>query len=332
MGDTASPAPTAVPPQPPAEGEFAQWRLGALFLISVLGLFLELLLIRWIGTEIRIFAYLQNTVLVVCFLGLGMGCLDSRRTFSLRSMLVPLLLLSALLAVPTTRIFLGPRITELLGKMGGLEFWGSDESTGWEFIAAAVLGLSLTAGFLYLLWATFVPVGRLLGRLMADDPRPIRAYSVNVAGSLIGIWLFVACSALSLPPVGWFAAFALPALLLLGTGGKSKLGDAAMLAGIVGLGAVAGIEPGWRETHWSPYQKLCVSAREDTIESSIWVRMGTRLPFWDNASGSHLIAVNNVGYQSTVNLQPEYIAAHPEEFRKPEQDGKLPPDLTGYAI
>ena len=45
-----------------------------LFLVSVLGLFLELMLIRWIGTEIRIFAYLQNTVLVVCFMGLGLGC------------------------------------------------------------------------------------------------------------------------------------------------------------------------------------------------------------------------------------------------------------------
>jgi hypothetical protein len=46
----------------------------ALLLISAAGLFLELLLIRWIGTEVRIFAYLQNTVLVVCFLGLGMAC------------------------------------------------------------------------------------------------------------------------------------------------------------------------------------------------------------------------------------------------------------------
>jgi hypothetical protein len=44
-----------------------------LFLISVLALFLELLLIRWIATEVNIFAYLQNTVLMVCFLGLGMG-------------------------------------------------------------------------------------------------------------------------------------------------------------------------------------------------------------------------------------------------------------------
>ena len=63
----------------------------AVFLISAAGLFLELLLIRWVSTEIRIFAYLQNTVLVVCFLGLGMGCWDARRRpFALRDLLVPL--------------------------------------------------------------------------------------------------------------------------------------------------------------------------------------------------------------------------------------------------
>src|SRR5258707_920262 len=79
----------------------------ALFLVSVLGLFLELLLIRWIGTEIRIFAYLQNTVLVVCFLGLGMGCWTSRRQpFQLRQMLVPLFILVLLMAVPLSRSFL----------------------------------------------------------------------------------------------------------------------------------------------------------------------------------------------------------------------------------
>ena len=36
-----------------------------IFLISILGLFLETLFIRWIGTEIRIFAHLQNTIPVV---------------------------------------------------------------------------------------------------------------------------------------------------------------------------------------------------------------------------------------------------------------------------
>jgi len=32
----------------------------SIFLISVVGLFLELLLIRWVGTEVRLFAYLQT--------------------------------------------------------------------------------------------------------------------------------------------------------------------------------------------------------------------------------------------------------------------------------
>ena len=67
--------------------------LRAIFLASVLGLFLEMLLICWIGTEVRIFAYLQNTVLVVCFLGLGLGLFTSRQPYTLRQMLVRLALL-----------------------------------------------------------------------------------------------------------------------------------------------------------------------------------------------------------------------------------------------
>src|SRR5205807_6110548 len=103
---TAAPAPVAAPASPTL----------ALFLISAVGLFLELLLIRWVSTEIRIFAYLQNCVLVVCFLGLGMGCWDARRRpFVLRELLAPLAVLVALLAVPTTRVALGEISTMFSG-------------------------------------------------------------------------------------------------------------------------------------------------------------------------------------------------------------------------
>ena len=44
-----------------------------LVLSSVLGLYLELLLIRWISSEIRIFAYFKNFVLIACFLGFGLA-------------------------------------------------------------------------------------------------------------------------------------------------------------------------------------------------------------------------------------------------------------------
>jgi len=42
-------------------GTLARWDAG-IFLVSVLILFLELVLIRWIGTEIRVFAYLGNLI------------------------------------------------------------------------------------------------------------------------------------------------------------------------------------------------------------------------------------------------------------------------------
>ena len=44
-----------------------------LFAVSFIMLFLELLLIRWIGMELQIFAYFRNLVLISCFLGIGLG-------------------------------------------------------------------------------------------------------------------------------------------------------------------------------------------------------------------------------------------------------------------
>jgi len=54
-----------------ALGGFSWWQLA---LWSLLSLFFELLMIRWISSEIRIFAYFKNFVLVACFLGFGLGC------------------------------------------------------------------------------------------------------------------------------------------------------------------------------------------------------------------------------------------------------------------
>jgi spermidine synthase len=293
-----------------------------LFLISVLGLFLELMLIRWVSTEIRIFAYLQNTVLVVCFLGLGMGCLDCRKPFALRHVLLPLLVLTGLLAVPTTRVFLGHTITDMLGQVGGMEFWGAGGSSGWAAAAYAVIGVALTFGLMVLLWATFVPVGRLLGRLLDDHPRTLWAYSVNVAGSLVGIWLFVACSAVGLPPVGWFAVFAAGAVLLLGTEGRSKLADVGMLAALLAFGWLAGYEPGWQETRWSPYQKLAVLDLGRPPEPTAWDRLGGERTPPTRDIGTHFIAVNNTGYQATIDLDPARAAANPDRF---------PPEQLGYS-
>src|SRR5579859_5761089 len=74
------------------------WR--PLALISLLSLFTEMLMIRWVSSEIRIFAYFKNFVLVACFLGFGLGCYLCRRTIRLAAMISPLLLLTIILKTP----------------------------------------------------------------------------------------------------------------------------------------------------------------------------------------------------------------------------------------
>jgi hypothetical protein len=67
-----------------------------LALVSVFSMFLEMLVIRWISSEIRIFAYFKNFVLIACFLGFGVGCYLSRRRINVLAFLAPLVLLATL--------------------------------------------------------------------------------------------------------------------------------------------------------------------------------------------------------------------------------------------
>jgi spermidine synthase len=304
------------PPHSAADrDEFA--RLGpcnqtlTLFLVSVLGLFLELLLIRWISTEIRIFAYLQNTVLVVCFMGLGMGCLTCKKPVVVRETLLPMLMLAGLLAIPFTRHALGG-ISELLSLLGDFLIWANGVSRQ-PFLTPALvaMGLLLTLILMILIWNIFVPLGRLTGRLLDEHPRTILAYSVNVAGGLVGIWLFVLLSAWEQPPFVWFAVAAGLLLCLVAPHAcdRSAQVDSGLLIALVVLGWFAGREPGALEVRWSPYQKLVVHE----ANSSDGGLMGL---------GKYVVTVNNAGYQAIIDLSPRNVGSDPKRF---------PPEMRGLS-
>jgi hypothetical protein len=79
--------------------------IGRIFLLAtglghVFGLFLELLMIRWVSSEISVFAYFKNFGLIACFLCFGMGCYLSRRTINLTVTIVPLVTLALTCALP----------------------------------------------------------------------------------------------------------------------------------------------------------------------------------------------------------------------------------------
>ncbi len=278
----------------------------AIFLISVLGLYLEMLLIRWIGTEVRIFAYLQNTVLVACFLGLGIGCFTCRKPIRLRESLVPLAILLLLMAVPLTRRIIG-NASELLSVMQDMVIWAQVRTaTLWEAILCVVIGLIITFVLMILVVDVFVPIGRLLGRLMDEHPHTIWAYSVNIAGSLVGTWMFVLMSLFYLPPFAWFVVVIALALLFSWKLRQDRWINLALLAVMLGLAWFSGLVPGAIQVVWSPYQKLTVTAADPETKRS----------------DKYLVTVNNVGYQSMVDLSEANTAQKPDIF---------PPEMRGLS-
>ncbi len=278
----------------------------AIFLVSVLALFLEMLLIRWIGTEIRIFAYLQNTILVASFLGLGLGSFTSGQSIALRQTLVPMTVLLLLMAIPSSRETLGHG-SELLSVLGDLVIWGGAVSANrWSTMLSIVLGLAISYLMLILVVDMFVPVGRLLARLLNDHPRTFRAYSANLAGSLVGTWLFVVLSFFHQPPWVWFVIVCGLVCVFVAREPDDRRLNLALIAAVVTLAWFAGRVPGALEVVWSPYQKLVLLVPNHQ----------------KGEIGDYVVTVNNTGYQMMADLSSS----------RPAVDGtRYPPEFHGLS-
>lgn len=284
------------------------WR--GLVISSVFGLYLELLLIRWISSEIRIFAYFKNFVLIACFLGFGIGCYLCRRAISTATLVVPLLFMSALIAVPWAPLQMLVRtLPVLLGATSEMQIWGVgrvplSSSAFSGLLLAAIVTLPLFA----LIAVTFIPVGQLVGYYLETSRSGVAAYSVNVVASMIGIALYTALCFASQPPVVWFIVAAILAVALLWPVSWPRAAAAMAFLGCVALIAWgAQSEPG--STYWSPYQKLNLEAE--------------RL---DGEVIAYNLRTNSSWYQKILDLSPEFAARHPDLFRE------IPLDLNGFNI
>src|ERR1700747_2995980 len=83
-----------------------------IFAISMAALYFELLVIRYFGTEIRIFAYLKNITLIAGFCGIGIGMVLVKVPSRLRNW-IPLLFAFLFLSARYSR-FLGLNAYRLL--------------------------------------------------------------------------------------------------------------------------------------------------------------------------------------------------------------------------
>jgi protein-L-isoaspartate O-methyltransferase len=274
-----------------------------LFIVSVASLFLELMLIRWISTEVRIFAYLQSSVLVVCLMGLGMGCFQSHAAIDLRRMFIPLGVIVALLSIPFTRYRLAA-ISEILATFGDFHIWfmNSEIVSPMLMVLMLLWALALTSMILFMVWVAFIPMGQMIGRLIEEHNSTVAGYSINVAGALVGITLFTLLSIIGTGPTTWFLVLALM-LLFLATnyqlGRKLNLALALAIPLVVAVGQTTQLGD---EVVWSPYQKLQYVTMTDTDPSN------------GHAYTRRRIYVNNTGYQEAFDLRLETINRTPEIF------------------
>jgi spermidine synthase len=268
-------------------GGFSYWLL---ILFSVAGMFFEMMMIRWVSSEIRVFAYFKNFVLVACFFGFGLGCYFSKRRINLIALFLPLLLLCLLIVLPWTPLrTLITMLPSLLGSSADVQIWGVPSMpTDWGMTIAAIL---ITVPIFALLVFCFIPFGQIVGWLLENAGRGIRAYSVNVIAGLAGIALFTGLCFADTPPMIWLAVFAV--VMVAGLWKIPRLRWTALALSTACV-VLVGIPRGdGLTTYWSPYQKL-----------SVW-------PIYDGRDViSYEISTNDTWYQRIVNLSPEFLRRH----------------------
>ena len=265
-----------------------------LVLISLLALFLELAIIRWLSTEVRIFAYFKNFALMASFLGFGTGCLlhqHSERMFytwfpKLCIYLTLIIALAPLIGI-THVIFVDPREFFLLGS--GL---GDHEAASAPSILQTLKALMVIVSLYFMVVAVFACLCTKLGELL-NRFKPLTGYSLNVLGSLSGVFLFSLVSFLGWPPAVWLiiAYF----LLIYFHLGRKSFGWVSwyFLTLAVGTAIMVGfIYP----AKWTPYYKLTVERDRQ------W-----EIPVYQ-------VLVNYDGFQVIQPFGPQFLDRVPKEI------------------
>ncbi len=251
-----------------------------LFVASTAALYFELVIIRYLASEIRVFAYLKNMPLIASFFGIGLGMILGRPQPKLRRTLPVLAALLFLLIANASFL----HITHV----------PMPTTDSWQFTfvnvpvsSFTVLYVALVLYVLGLVVGLFVVLGGFVGECLDDLPR-LMAYGVNLLGSLIGIALFTLLAFLYMPPWIWLTV----GFLLVVPFFIRDYRSLAIFALVVI--AVAVSQP---QAMWSPYYRIALQAYA--------APQG-----WSKPKGYEL-SVDHDFLQRALDLSPDFLRANP---------------------
>jgi hypothetical protein len=227
----------------------------AILFAAALSLFIELSCIRWQSSILPFFALYKNFSLLACFVGLGLGYALATRDRIPLVVVLPLLawqfLFMTILRYGPDRVLTTIPFSEQL-TMGVAEF---DQ---WSHILF-LYGILMVVFLITVL--TFMPVGQLCGRLMERRPK-LRAYGLNLLGSLFGVLLMLGASYLWTPPLVWFGlCFITIMLFTVRTSSLMLIGFSFTVVCTIVLAWP--VDPLWNRIY-SPYQLLEIGRSHDT--------------------------------------------------------------------
>ncbi len=231
-----------------------------LFLLGFLTLFLELVLIRYLAGNVWNLGYFPNLVLMAVFVGMGIGFTLHQRLSERASQIAFTVSACLLLVLAGVVTWAHPTVPGFGAHAAELEDELFFSRTPREADAANAL---LFCTWFVVTIAVFAALAQRTAKLFRAFT-PLKAYTLDIAGSCCGIVAFSVMSWMTWPAHVWFACVA--ALYLLGASRlRGRLTGLAVLA-VLGAGALSAFQdtrllarPSYRGpvlTIWSPYQKV----------------------------------------------------------------------------
>lgn len=216
-----------------------------LILYSFLMLFVELALIRWLGSNILFLSFFSNFVLLGSFLGIGIGFIQQSSTNYYRW--GPVLL--GFLAV---YIYLYPVGISYSGSgLNSILVVGNYNKTG--------LPIWITLPFIFL-FVTAVMASLAHGTSIAFRCfKPLNAYRLDILGSLTGIVVFSVLSYFNAYPAIWGGVvFFIFTLLFMHEWGKDTIFTILQISSLLVFLGILCHESFSHKDIWSPYYKISV--------------------------------------------------------------------------
>jgi len=231
-----------------------------LVLVGFLVLFFELACIRWFAANVIFLQFFTNVVLIASFLGMSCGCLIAARRQDWLAQFPFLAFFTFALAEAMLLLYsLWGRLAVDVGLQRSPQeiFFGTEYRT--PDVAHFVVPIELIAAVFFVLVALlFVGLGQVLGRAFNAYPNRVKAYTLNIGGSLAGIVAFSAVSWAQAPPLVWFAVIAAGVAYLLYKDRRLTWLRGMALAALLALVCVPvfSLTSHTGETYWSPYYAI----------------------------------------------------------------------------